>query len=246
MSHWYFTDSSPVGESLTLDADEARHLGKVMRARPGDVVQVLDGRGNEYTCELVSARRDAAELRVTSTISEPAQRASVSLGVALPKGERQRTLVEKCTELGVHALIPLATDRGVATPTDNALARLRRYAIEACKQSGRRWLPEIAAPCDFPDWLAEEAGNASFIAAPGGEYPPRMLFEAAESGPVQCAIGPEGGFTPEELEQAVAAGWRTLNLGPHVLRVETAALAVAALALAAKVDSPPAGGDKST
>jgi 16S rRNA (uracil1498-N3)-methyltransferase len=147
--------------------------------------------------------------------------------VALPKGDRQKWLVEKLTELGCARLVPLVTTRGVAEATPAAIERLGRAAIEACKQCGRTTLPEITPPATLAAVLAARDPNTvSLVADPSGEALGPLL--AGHAGAVLALVGPEGGFTAEELAVAEAAGCRRVSLAPHILRVETAAIAVTA------------------
>jgi len=150
----------------------------------------------------------------------------VTLAVALPKGDRQRWLVEKATELGAARLVPVVCERGVAQPNEKAQGRLRRTVVEASKQCGRNRLMEIAEPVDWATLIDSTAGIPTrLIAHPGAATgTPNLLPEADAI----VAIGPEGGFTPAEVDAALAAGWQTIDLGRRILRVETAALAVLA------------------
>jgi len=158
----------------------------------------------------------------------------LTLAVALPKGDRQKWLVEKATELGVTRLIPLVTERGVAQPTEAALERLRRSVIEASKQCGRNRLMEIGAPCAASECFAQASAEAIHIVAdPTGESLVAQSWSrraGTTATPMIAAVGPEGGFTPEEVAAAQVAGWRLVSLGSRVLRVETAAIALAAWA----------------
>jgi 16S rRNA (uracil1498-N3)-methyltransferase len=150
--------------------------------------------------------------------------------VALPKGDRQKWLVEKLTELGVTALVPLVTERGVAQPTASAIARLERAVIEASKQCGRNRLMRIARPQAWAAWIAAVAtneGTLRLIAHPGGTPLASIDLKAPQL--TQLAIGPEGGLTDAEVATATAARWQAVDLGPRILRVETAAVALAAV-----------------
>ena len=146
--------------------------------------------------------------------------------MALPKGDRQKWLVEKATELGVARLVPLVTERGVAQPGESTLQRLRRAVIEASKQCGRNRLMEIAAPQAWHEFLAGHRDvPRRLVAQPGATA--RPMFQTCEQ--TVAAVGPEGGLTDDELARAVAQGWQPIGLGPRTLRVETAALALAAI-----------------
>ncbi len=154
----------------------------------------------------------------------------LTLGVALPKGERQRWLLEKAVEIGVTRLVPLLTERGVADPTPSALERLRRGVVEATKQCGRNRLLEIGEPMKLAEYSRHAAADSlRLLAHPDGA--PLVGSPAATArAAVSLAIGPEGGFTMAEVDLARNAGWRAISLGPRVLRVETAAVLMAGLA----------------
>ena len=155
------------------------------------------------------------------------------VGVSLPKGDRQKWLVEKLTELGVTTLVPLVTERGVAQPTASALDRLRRSVIEAAKQCGRNRLMKIAEPQAWTEYLSQHpSGNQSrrLVAHFGGL--PLSSIDFTQAIETHLAIGPEGGFTDDEIAAATAAGWQIVDLGPRILRVETAAIALAAVVAA--------------
>jgi len=227
MSERFFLSMPPRDGRAVLAGDEARHLARVMRCTVGDEVVVFDGRGTSWRARVASIGRDEVTLDLgeAETGSQPT-RVGLTLAVALPKGERQKWLVEKLTELGVERLVPLATTRGVAEATPAAIERLARGVIEACKQCGRDALMEIAAPRSVAE-MASAAGHAATLVVADREG---LRFEtvAAAGGSVIAMVGPEGGFTPEELATIEAAGGRRVSLGPHVLRVETAAIALAA------------------
>jgi 16S rRNA (uracil1498-N3)-methyltransferase len=158
---------------------------------------------------------------------------ALALGVSLPKGDRQKWLVEKLTELGVTTLVPLVTERGVAQPTAAAIGRLERTVVEACKQCGRNRLLVVAKPQAWGDWIAPIASQNEIrrlVAHPGGV--PLIRLNVSAPLPTRIAIGPEGGFTDEEVSAAIGAGWQTVDLGPRLLRVETAAVALAAAVVA--------------
>jgi 16S rRNA (uracil1498-N3)-methyltransferase len=179
------------------------------------------------------------EVELTALARESVDRElpfELTLGVALPKGDRQKWLVEKAVELGVTRIVPLCTQRGVAQPVDQALARLRRSVIEASKQCGRNRLLKIEEPKSWEEYLENSSNGVQdsscpslrLIAHPGAECRWDTVFrpehQTLHPNSVLLAIGPEGGFTDEEASLAVASGWTAVDLGPRILRVETAAL----------------------
>lgn len=234
MSERFFIPSPPTDGRVVLTGDEARHLVRVLRGQVGDDVVVFAGEGIEWPAQITRLGRDQAELETGQARHDPPSVGpAVSIAVALPKGERQKWLVEKLTELGAARLIPLETERGVAEATPAACERLRRGVIEACKQCGRNRLMAIGEPRSVATALADmPPGSRAVIADPGGiSLDPRGL--AANATSLLAIVGPEGGFTAAEIAAAEQAGAIRVGLGPHILRIETAAIALAArLALA--------------
>jgi len=236
MADRYFVDEPIEGDHVLLAGSEAHHLARVMRASVGDEVTLFDGHGAEFSACVVRVAREQVELEVTNRVELDRELPlRLVLAVALPKGDRQRWLVEKCVELGVTKIVPLRTTRGVAAPVDAALARLRRAVVEASKQCGRNRLMEIGAPqawCDYASGIVTE--SARFVADPSataslaGVWASLLAGRSTAPDEVRFAVGPEGGFTSEEIEHAAAAGWQTVGLGARTLRVETACLALAA------------------
>jgi len=228
MAERFFVSAAIVGPRASLVGDEARHLAGVLRARVGDEVTLFDGHGAEFAARVEVIGKQTVELSVLARreISRELP-VELTLAVALPKGDRQKWLVEKATELGVTRLVPLVTERGVAQPVAAALARLARGVIEASKQCGRNRLMEIGPPCTLAELSAATRGAAHrWLADPAGVPLAGESIKAGQS--IVAAIGPEGGFTNEERAKAVAAGWRAVALAPSILRIETAAVAVAA------------------
>jgi 16S rRNA (uracil1498-N3)-methyltransferase len=236
MSERFFSSSPITTDRATLDGPEAHHLLHVMRGAVGDSVTLFDDSGAEFVAIVESVGRSQVEVRVSERRDIDRELlVQIVLGVALPKGDRQKWLVEKLTELGVTTLVPLMTDRGVAQPTASALERLQRSVIEAAKQCGRNRLMKINEPQSWSDWISTPpiAGELRspeelrLVAHPGGESLHRFLSNKPLH--VKIAVGPEGGFTDTEVEAAADIGWQTVDLGPRILRVETAAIALTAV-----------------
>lgn len=226
MANRFYTNL-PLGPGeVTLTDAEAHHLAHAARRRVGDRVTLFNGDGNDYRAAVAEVAKKSVTLTIDAV--EPAGRETpfpVWVAAALPKGDRADYLVEKLTELGVHTIVPLRTARSVVEPRDAKLDRLRRAAVEACKQCGRSVLPTITELTDFPALLALPglpAWRAVAHPLPGAV---RLPSVTARGGVV--AIGPEGGLTEAEVAEAIAAGWVALSLGPRIQRVETAAACVA-------------------
>ncbi len=235
MTDRYFVETPITGGRVTLARAEAHHLIHVMRGKAGDRVVLFDGTGAEFDARIDRVGRTDADLTILARNEVDREvPCELTLGVALPKGDRRRWLVEKAVELGVHRLVPLVTSRSVGRVGPKSLARLRRTVIEASKQCGRNRLMQIAEPQSWPEFLADtEAAPCRLLAHPGGgasSAPAPTDRHAAERGAaVVLAVGPEGGFTSEEVDLAASAGWKLVDLGPRILRIETAAVLLVAL-----------------
>ena len=227
-------------KSLTLPAEEARHLREVLRLRPGDMVQVFDGAGKEFDCSIEESRRDTARLKVLAEVA-PARAESplqLTLAVALLKSDKFDLVVQKATELGVIRVIPVATklaDIRLREDADAAkrVIRWQRIALEACKQSGRALVPEVNRPISFTDLVqaTEVPGQLKLMFSErGGQSLSEMTNTLGSSHErVSALVGSEGGWTDEEIFLARANKWHVLTLGGRTLRAETAAIAAAVL-----------------
>lgn len=212
---------------VALAGPEAHHLATVCRLRPGHQVCLFNGDGRQYQAQVVSLSRRAVALQVHA-VEQPARELAFHLEIAapLPKGDRVQFLVEKLTELGVSSFIPLLTERSIVQPREGKMDKLERYVIEASKQCGRNILMHIAPPTFWKSYCTRPGlPEWKIVAQPGG-----ASFDWPAACDLAAAVGPEGGFTEEELRLAVAAGWRPVSLGPRILRIETAALVLAARA----------------
>lgn len=214
--------------TITLTADEARHLREVLRLKPGDEVSVFDGVGKEFRARVAQARRDSAELDLDEEL-EPARPESplkITLAVALLKGEKFDLVVQKATELGVYKIVPLMTrfaDIKLRDESDASkrLARWQRIALEAAKQSGRALVPEVSLPVLFEAVLKN---SCLLFSEKGGQGLTRIATDS-----VTAIVGSEGGWSEEELDIARAAGAQIVTLGGRILRAETAAITATAL-----------------
>lgn len=223
------------GPVLRLDGREAHHALHVLRLKRGDTVSVLDGAGREFVCAIQNATRDALELRVVQTRSLPAPPCAVTLLIGIPKGKIIESIIQKAVELGARRVVPLLTER-VVTRLDAAEAADKRekwqqVAIEAIKQCGALWLPEIATPVSLSTLDVQlSTFDLSLVGAlQTSRRHPRDCFAEFQNRhgrPPQTVgvwIGPEGDFTPGEMGAILAAGAQPVTFGPLTLRVETAA-----------------------
>lgn len=210
------------GQEAGLDADEARHARKALRLRPGAVVELFDARGTTARAELLDAARSVC--RVIDLVRNPPPATRVTLASAIPKGNRADAMIDQLVQLGVDRLIPLRSDRSVVDPRDAKLERFERRVLEALKQCGRAYGMTIEPVRGFDEALAEPADERLILTPSGGEARPSLSADS-----VLALIGPEGGWTDRELAAARDAGFTPWTINPHVLRIETAAVAVATL-----------------
>lgn len=230
---------------VTLSPEESRHASRVLRCRVNDQVVLFDGKGGEGVATVTEVNRGGVILQVADLAKRPFdQRVRLTLAVALPRAPRQPFMFEKCTELGVWAVWPMVCERSVVKPAAGQVEKWRRTTIEACKQCGRAWLPRIELPRPFSETLAHAAefdtavvthADTSFtslvdvLAASGTRSAGGCSGESDDARTLLVWVGPEGGLSPEEIAAAVGVGAVGAQLGSHVLRVETAAITVAAL-----------------
>lgn len=231
--HCVPANSSPA--EITLSPEESHHLVVVNRARAGATVIAFDGHGTEWTCELVSDRKQAALLKVLSHHTRDPLPHRITLAQALPKGPAMDAIVRKATEIGASRIVPIESERTQVhlegERSDKKLEKWHTAALEAAKQCGNPFLPEIAPLQTATAFIASSQGYdlkliASLSPEAGSLKTSLASFHAQHGRPPKTAawlIGPEGDFSPAEYQAAAAHGWQPISLGPLVLRSETAA-----------------------
>lgn len=236
MHRFYLPPEACRGDTLTLREGEAHHAVRVLRLEAGATVTVLDGAGGTCLCVVAGRSKHEVQLDVKERKSSAPPPWRITLLQAIPKGKIIESIIEKATELGVHRVVPLLTER-VATRLEPQAAahkgdKWQQVAIEAIKQCGAAWLPQVEPPVSLAQFLARrEPFDLALVGALQGEARhPREWFgefrRQHSQPPRQLAvwIGPEGDLTREELERIQGAGAKPITLGPLVLRVETAAI----------------------
>jgi len=216
---------------MTLTGAEAHHAASVCRLRPGDAVCLFNGDGHEYAARILEVGRQSVNLEIDS-VACPNRELPFTLEVAapLPKGDRAQFLIEKLTELGATTFVPLSCTHSATQQREAKPEKLQRYVIEASKQCGRNVLMRVEPMVECQSYFATRRENEMrWLAHPGGKHDWPVHAIAILS--VRIAVGPEGGFTDEEIGTAQANRWALIDLGPRILRVETAALAMACRAI---------------
>lgn len=235
MTRFHLAPDAVRGERVAFDAAAAHHLGRVLRAAVGDLVQAVDPRGDLLSVRLTAiAARRAEGLIVARAALATESPLRLTLAQAVPKGDKMEGIIRMTTELGVSRVLPLITARTVVrldpARSGSRLGRWQRVAREAAQQSGRAAVPEIAAPRDITAWRVDEADGLLICF---WEEERRGLASLLPAGPCPRAtvvVGPEGGLTAEEVHRLADGGALVAGLGPRLLRTETAgAVAVALL-----------------
>jgi 16S rRNA (uracil1498-N3)-methyltransferase len=228
LSRVYCGGALEPGTEIALPATAASHVARVLRLRAGSPIVVFDGSGSDYACEIAVVEGDRVRVRVgEATDGRPESPLSVTLVQAVSRGERMDLTLQKATELGVGAVVPVLSARSVVRLDERqAEAKLRHWqavVTSACEQCGRSVLPRVHAPLALDRYLAESPRDClRLVPSPGASDSLAGLRDAPEA--AELLIGPEGGFEESELVGAERAGFRPVRLGPRVLRTETAGI----------------------
>ncbi len=254
MARFFVSPEQVQGNRITVTGPDVRHIGRVLRMEPGDSITCIDGSGRELTAlitEIDSTKVVSEIVGAGQSLAEPPVRVTLCQG--FPKGEKMELIIQKCCELGVHRIIPVNCARTVVQLDEKKAGqrqvRWQRVAAEAAKQARRGIVPQVAALTDFAAALQQVPSGALAILPweEEGQVGLRAMFSVSSGVPagghgaqgaavapideVWVFIGPEGGFTAAEANQARQAGCRTVTLGPRILRTETAAIAMLAVVM---------------
>lgn len=233
MANRYFVDELPAPGPHRLDGDLAHHLGRVLRAQPGDQVRLADGRGHSALAAVVRVGKHDVQVEVAPAEHEPGPELRLLLAFGVVRGPRTDWLLEHGTEVGVAAFQPLWTAR--TRPSGERPDRWQRIVRAAAGQCDRSLLPQVLPALELGAYLAGALPARRLLASESGTAVTRS---DADAGEVALLVGPEGGFDAPELAAIAAAGFAARRLGPHILRTETAALCGAAVLLARSVEGP--------
>lgn len=234
----FFLEKNTIQDGkATIRGSEARHIGRVLRLGVGDTVYLLDENGWEYKANIISKRSNLVEvelLKKNPPIADPSL--TVVLGQALPKAKKMDFIVQKATELGVTTILPFFSERTIPSLNDEQInkrrIRWKKIAQEATKQCGRSVVPQIGDMLSFKDMLKECDDNSLKIILWEDEKDIKLKQVLSNDEPYQkviILIGPEGGFTIEEVDIARRAGFTSVRLGKHILRTETVGLCLLAI-----------------
>ncbi|RLQ20939.1 16S rRNA (uracil(1498)-N(3))-methyltransferase [Seongchinamella sediminis] len=217
--------------SVDLEPGPSQHLGRALRMQVGDALVVFDGRGGEYPATITAIGKKQVSITTGQLDAREAESPlAIHLGIAISRGDRMDWVVQKATELGVSRITPLLTERTEVKLRGERAAKKQQHwqqvAVSACEQCGRNRIPSLAEPLLLEPWLEQTRADRKLVLH---HRATSASAGAADPHSVALLIGPEGGLSPREIRLAEAAGYQSLQLGPRVLRTETAPLAAIAL-----------------
>ncbi len=241
MTRIFLPPEQLVSEQINITGDQARYLSLVLRVKPGDPLFIFDGLGYRYECNIISIHKKEVVAEIVNkspySVESPI---SITLAQGLAKGIKMDLIVQKSTELGVNKIYPIINERSQVKHTEKT-ERWRKIALSASQQSGRDKIPDIYEPIDFEEFLFNQTQKKRQLSLPmekGGEnfFNQGIIFSEHKqarnlknvltsfkgTGEITILIGPEGGFTKEEVNIAVQKGFIETSLGPRILRTETA------------------------
>ncbi|OGP89007.1 MAG: hypothetical protein A2156_05015 [Deltaproteobacteria bacterium RBG_16_48_10] len=231
MARFYVPHPKVEDGILKVEGDEVKHIRKVLRLKRGDEVSIFDGSGKEYEGTIVEEGSFSVSIEVRNLFFSPAEpNLSITLAQSLLKGEKMDYLIQKATELGVKRIVPFISSRSIPLlEKAKRLGRHRRWekiAIGASKQCGRGVLPQIDPPGDYPQILGSVPQDSLrlILWEKGGEKLREILKKKERENEIFFIVGPEGGLSQEEVEEAKRANFIPITLGERILRSETASL----------------------
>lgn len=231
LPRFFITPAQVQGSTIAVTDEDVRHISAVLRMRTGDELLLCDGEGREYRARIAEVGRQAIRTEIVGREDRPVRGPRIVLGQGIAKADKMDWIVQKATELGVAAIVPLATERTIVKVKDEEkrIGRWRKICREAAMQSNRPDIPVVEAIMPLPDFLAGLSAAGALLVLPWEEAseplkPVLRAHSAAER--IVVLIGPEGGFSKAEADLAVSRGFHAVSLGPNILRTETAAIAV--------------------
>ncbi len=233
--HIYQPSPLTLGDDVLLNDDAAGHIGRVLRMKPSQQVSLFNGEGGEYLCELSAVSKKEVRATILEYIDKQVESPlCVHLGQGISRGDKMEFTIQKAVELGVTEITPLFSERcGVKLNVERLHKKHQQWqkiAVAAAEQSGRNFVPTIHAPIKLEHWLEQPSDEIKITLHPRAQYSIKTLAQSQTSNDaiseIRFLVGPEGGFTDEEIAQTKQAEFIDIKLGPRVLRTETAALTV--------------------
>ncbi len=233
--HTFYVPPSHIDtNTVTITGSEQHHLRNVLRIVPGKSIRIIDGKGNVYIAETLAslAHRSSSEARIHTHKFHPKPSPTLVLFQGIPKNDKMELILQKTTELGVTQIVPLHSERAFQKPSQRRYARWHRIVISATKQCKRAWLPKLSEAQQFEAYLTQLKNfSLRLLLSPRAEtqHIKTVLQETCKTDAVAVFVGPEGGFSDQEITAAIGSGCIPVTLGANVLRTETAAIAAVAV-----------------
>ncbi len=221
-----------IDETITLTLESAHYLGNVRRTRENDDVIIFNGEGGEFLAKVLLIKKDKFTLKILSfrNINNESP-LNIHLAQGIARGEKMDFIIQKSVELGIKKIMPVFTERStVKLEHEKKIKRQEHWqsaAISACEQSGRNFIPEITVPIEFGAWIRNFSGKGIILSPYSTSKLSTLSFEQSE--PITILVGPEGGLSEAEVNLALESDFTSINLGPRILRTETAPLAILAM-----------------
>ncbi len=237
MPRFFVKKNDIIERVATISGSDAYHIGRSLRMAVGDEIYVSDGEGKEYLARLTKIRDDECLAEVIEERDSTEPNMNITLYMAYPKGDKLETVIQKAVELGATRIVPFESSRCIKRPKADKIARqgerLSKIAEEAAKQCGRCIVPEVSLPLSYPAMLEDAAScELKFICyEKESDLSIKALLSENMPASIAVIVGCEGGFSPEEIEDAVSAGCHSVTLGKRILRCETAPSAVLSMIL---------------
>ena len=237
MPRFFVTKESINGGVATISGNDAYHIGRSLRMAVGDEIYVSDGEGKEYLARLTRIRDDECIADIIEEKDSTEPKMNITLYMAYPKGDKLETVIQKAVELGATRIVPFESSRCIKRPKADKIARqgerLSKIAEEAAKQCGRCIVPEVSLPLSYQAMLKDAATSELKLICYEKESDLSIKALLLEKKPDSIAVivGCEGGFSPEEIDEAISAGCHSVTLGKRILTCETAPSAVLSMIL---------------
>lgn len=239
MPKFFVSKENISDHTIILDGDNARHISSVLRAKTGEEITVCDGEGIDYTCEITEIDKNKITAKITDIFSNNAEPdIKITLFQALPKSDKMELVIQKCIEIGIDSIVPVATEHCVVNlkgKEDKKIQRWNKIAEAAAKQCGRGKIPQVHNVMSFKDAIlkSKELDTALIPYEKEKENSLKCFCESSKG--MVCTIGifigPEGGFSNEEIDFAISNGVKSVTLGKRILRTETAGLVTSVILL---------------
>lgn len=234
----FFVNSENINDhTITLEGENAKHIGNVLRAKKGDIITVCDGEGRDYECEITEITKKVVIAKITDIFTNDNEPdIKLTLYQALPKADKMELVIQKCIEIGVDRIVPVKTEHTVVKldgKEDKKIQRWNKIAESAAKQCGRGKIPVVDNVMTFKEAISEATNLDSAIIPyeKEREYSLKTFAKGFKGKSIGIFIGPEGGFSNDEIDFAISKGVKSVTLGKRILRTETAGLVTSVILL---------------